>query len=81
MLVKSPSAIPSSEITDRSTYLRRREFLQTAVGATLAAATAFASASAQGGARQKARRRQEGPVWHDRSVDALRGRDHLQQFL
>ena len=61
MLVKSPSAIPSSEITDRSTYLRRREFLQTAVGATLAAATAFASASAQGGARQKLAGVKKGP--------------------
>ncbi len=61
MLVKSPPAIPSSEITDRSTYLRRREFLQTAVGATLAAATAFASASAQGGARQKLAGVKKGP--------------------
>ena len=61
MLVKSVSAVPSSEITDRSTYLRRREFLQTAVGAALAAATSLASPSAQGGARQKLAGVKKGP--------------------
>jgi sulfoxide reductase catalytic subunit YedY len=42
MLIKPGPAIPSSEITPKATYLRRREFLQAASGAAVAAATALA---------------------------------------
>jgi len=38
MLIKRPSDIPASEITPRSVYLRRREFLQTAAAAGVGAA-------------------------------------------
>src|SRR5207237_9393818 len=39
MLIKRPADIPSSEITPKSTYLNRREFIRTAgIGAGLVAA-------------------------------------------
>jgi methionine sulfoxide reductase catalytic subunit len=38
MLIKKPSDIPSSEITDEGTYLRRREFIRLAAGAVAGAA-------------------------------------------
>ena len=38
MLIKSPTAIPSSEITDRKAYLNRREFIRATAGTTVAAA-------------------------------------------
>jgi len=40
MLIKKASDIPSSEITDESWYLRRREFLRVTSGAVLGAAAA-----------------------------------------
>ena len=43
MLIKRPSDIPASEITPRSVYLRRREFLQTAAAAGVGAAMGGAS--------------------------------------
>jgi methionine sulfoxide reductase catalytic subunit len=54
MLIKPGSAIPSSEITSQALYLRRREFLQAASGAAMAAAAALVppgvpSAAAQTG--------------------------------
>ena len=42
MLITKPSDIRSSEITPKSLYLRRREFIQAASGAAVAAATALA---------------------------------------
>jgi methionine sulfoxide reductase catalytic subunit len=39
MLIKRPSDIPSSEITDRKLYLNRRQFIQAAAGTAVAAAT------------------------------------------
>ena len=39
MLIKRPSDIPSSEITDRKLYLNRRQFIQAAAGTAAAAAT------------------------------------------
>ena len=42
--IKRPSDIPSSEITDESFYLRRREFMRLAGGVALAAAGPFAAA-------------------------------------
>ena len=56
MLIKPRPDIRSSEITPKALYLRRREFLQTASGAALAAAAALAlpavqRASAQTGAK------------------------------
>jgi sulfoxide reductase catalytic subunit YedY len=38
MLIRRPQEIPSSEITERSVYLRRREFLSRSIDAGLAAA-------------------------------------------
>ena len=38
MLIRKPSDIPYSEVTPKSLYLRRREFMQTAAGAAMAAA-------------------------------------------
>jgi sulfoxide reductase catalytic subunit YedY len=40
MLIKKPSDIPSSEITDESWYLKRRDFLRVTTGAVLGAAAA-----------------------------------------
>jgi len=40
MLVKTSAQIPSSEITDRRLYLRRREFMQAACGAVAGAVAA-----------------------------------------
>ena len=42
MLIRKPLDIGSSEITPRSTYLRRREFLGTLAGLGLGSAAAFA---------------------------------------
>jgi sulfoxide reductase catalytic subunit YedY len=44
MLIKGPSDIRSSEITDKKLYLNRREFLQTATGAAAAGAAVIAGA-------------------------------------
>jgi sulfoxide reductase catalytic subunit YedY len=44
MLIKRPSDIRSSEITDKKLYLNRREFLQTATGAAAAGAAVLAGA-------------------------------------
>src|SRR5688500_10859240 len=52
MLIKNADDIRSSEITPRSLYLRRREFLQAASGAALAAASALAPSSVQSAAAQ-----------------------------
>ena len=40
MLIKKPSDIPSSEITDESWYLKRRDFLRVTTGAVFGAAAA-----------------------------------------
>jgi sulfoxide reductase catalytic subunit YedY len=61
MLVKRGPAIHSSEITDRSLYLRRREFIQAAMGGTLAAMSSFGTTSAQTAARQKLANVKKGP--------------------
>ena len=44
MLIKRPSDIRGSEITDQKLYLNRREFLQTATGAAAAGAAVLAGA-------------------------------------
>jgi sulfoxide reductase catalytic subunit YedY len=44
MLIKRPSDIRSSEITDKKLYLNRREFLQTATGAAAAGAAVLTGA-------------------------------------
>jgi sulfoxide reductase catalytic subunit YedY len=44
MLIKRPSGIRGSEITDKKLYLNRREFLQTATGAAAAGAAVLAGA-------------------------------------
>jgi methionine sulfoxide reductase catalytic subunit len=46
MLIRKPSDIPYSEVTPHSLYLRRREFIQAASGAAIAAAAALAPARA-----------------------------------
>ena len=43
MLIKRPSDIRSSEITDRKLYLNRREFLQAAAGTAAAGAGVLAA--------------------------------------
>lgn len=45
MLIKTVRDIPSSEITDEQTYLRRREFIEAAGSLALAAAAAAAAAA------------------------------------
>jgi sulfoxide reductase catalytic subunit YedY len=45
MVIRKPPDIRSSEITPKSLYLRRREFIRTASGAALAAAVGLASTS------------------------------------
>jgi methionine sulfoxide reductase catalytic subunit len=52
MLIKKVDGIRSSEITPHSLYLRRREFLQAASGAALAAATALAPPAIRDAAAQ-----------------------------
>ena len=54
MLIKRPSDIRSSEITDRKLYLNRREFIRAATG-TAAAVGVFAGVGAQLSAAQPAR--------------------------
>jgi hypothetical protein len=46
MLIKRPSGIKSSEITDRALYLRRRDFLRTTIGTAALAAAAMVAAKA-----------------------------------
>jgi sulfoxide reductase catalytic subunit YedY len=55
MLIKKPSDIRSSEITPRSLYLRRREFIQASAAGLVAAgfAACTAEAGAQGGGLTK----------------------------
>ncbi len=43
MLIKHPSDIPSSEITDQKVYLNRREFIQAATGTVVAAGAVLGS--------------------------------------
>jgi methionine sulfoxide reductase catalytic subunit len=52
MLIKPASNIRSSEITPQALYLRRREFLQAASGAAVAAAAALAPAGVRTAAAQ-----------------------------
>src|SRR5918992_2803302 len=52
MLIKPAPDIRSSEITPHTMYLRRREFLQAASGAALAAATALAGPGVRRAAAQ-----------------------------
>jgi len=44
MLIKRPADIPSSEITDKATYLNRRQFIRAAAGTAVAAAGALGAA-------------------------------------
>ena len=44
MLIRKPADIPYSEVTPRSLYLRRREFIQSAAAGTIGAAMALAPA-------------------------------------
>ena len=46
MLIKRPSGIKSSEITDRGLYVRRRDFLRTAIGTAALAGAAMDAAKA-----------------------------------
>jgi sulfoxide reductase catalytic subunit YedY len=46
MLIKRPSDIPSSEITDKKVYLNRREFIRATTGTAVAAATGVLGAEA-----------------------------------
>jgi sulfoxide reductase catalytic subunit YedY len=60
MLVKPAPSIRSAEITDRAVYLRRREFIQAAMGGTLGA-LAGAVVAAQTATRQKLANVRKGP--------------------
>jgi len=53
MLIRKPTDIPYSEVTPKSLYLRRREFLQTAAGGAVAAAAALSPAGARAQGRPK----------------------------
>ena len=44
MLIKKPSAIKPSEITDRSVYMNRRKFMQTTSGFLMAGVAGLVSA-------------------------------------
>src|SRR5437763_1056185 len=46
MLIKQPSDIPSSEITDKKYWLNRREFIRAAAGTAVVAAAGAAGAEA-----------------------------------
>ena len=48
MLIRKPTDIRYSEVTPKSLYVRRREFIQTAAGAAMGAAFLATSAGAQG---------------------------------
>jgi len=65
MLIKRPSDIRSSEITDRKLYLNRREFIQTATGAAAAGAAVLAGAGAVLEAAAQ-------PAPHGRKLDNVR---------
>ena len=83
MLIKKAPDIRSSEITPKSVYLKRREFIQASAAALVAAGCRLACADdalAQGGAAQAAQRQEE-PAQHHRSAERLRGRHQLQQLL
>ena len=53
MLIRTPADIPYSEVTPKSLYLRRREFMQATAGAAFAAAAAFSPEAALAQARPK----------------------------
>ena len=53
MLIQKSADIPYSQVTPKSVYLRRREFIQTAAGAGLAAAAAFAPTGLRAQGRPK----------------------------
>jgi methionine sulfoxide reductase catalytic subunit len=54
MLIKRPADIPSSEITDKKVYVKRREFIRTAAGTAAIAAAGVAGAQALLGAQPPA---------------------------
>ena len=93
MLIRKAPDLRFSDITPKSLYLRRREFLQTAAGAALGAAAAVVGSPLVGtggcrtaargdGSRRQARQRQEEPAQHDRrDAHVLRRHHQLQQFL
>src|ERR1700731_4589728 len=64
MLIKRPSDIRSSEITDKKLYLNRREFLQTATGAAAGAAVLAGAGVVLEAAGQ--------PAPHGRKLDNVR---------
>ena len=53
MLIRKPADIPYSEITPKSLYLRRREFIQATAGGAVAAAAAIAVPGARAQGRAK----------------------------
>jgi sulfoxide reductase catalytic subunit YedY len=65
MLIKRPSDIRSSEITDKKLYLNRREFIQTVTGAAAAGAAVLAEAGVVLEAAAQ-------PAPHGRKLDSVR---------
>ncbi|MBI2828246.1 MAG: protein-methionine-sulfoxide reductase catalytic subunit MsrP [Acidobacteria bacterium] len=53
MLIRKPADIPYSEVTPKSLYLRRREFIRTATGPAVAAAEALSPTGARAQGRPK----------------------------
>ncbi len=74
MIIRRPPDIRASEITPKSVYLRRREFLGGAAALGLAAALPFDPAWAALDGRKK-------PVLDRRAADAAQGHHDLQQLL
>ena len=94
MLIKKPTDIPSSEITDERLFLRRREFMQLGVGLVGAAAGGVLAACGKQRARRGLVRRageraaadpdrqhhqEDGD--DDRAAEQVRGNHRLQQLL
>ena len=88
MLIKPPSDIRSSEITDKKLYLNRREFIRAAAGTAAVAAAGVArrrERSCSGAAPRRtgaSSRTSEEPAQHDRrEAEHLGAHHHLQQLL
>ncbi len=83
MLIKKAPDIRSSEITPKSVYLRRREFIQASAAALVAAGfpSLANEAAAQGGGLAKIPTFKKSPLSTIRSAEPLRAHDQLQQLL
>ena len=83
MLIRKPTDIPSSEVTPKSLYLRRREFIQTATGVAVAAAAALAPTRVRAQDRPKlpnVRKSQYGAGERLNDYDDVTGYNNFYEF-